>query len=193
VVILAIWTLRLAVVAAAFPVGQISAARGRIAMVVAGIVSLSVLSFTVSAAKRPRMPWSNRIYALKVPQELAGLAPLLLTESGTKPRFAMAHQPSDSREIDDAARLVALSGVPAYISCPKVLLTIGGTVGEDARRRLAVIDRLDHAPNLDALRTLMQQEGITAYVVSLASDAPFDPERLGAIGHQGEYAIYAAK
>ncbi len=192
VVILATWSLRLAVVAAGVRVAPILTIRGRIAIVAVALVSLSVLAATITAAKRPRMQWSDRAYALKASPDLARVAPLLSAGPASKPRFAMAHQPPDSREVDDAARLVALSGVPAYVSCPNVLLTIGGSLGEEARRRLSVIDRLDNAPNLETLRKRMQEEGITAYVVSSARDAQFDPDRLGAAGHSGDYAVYLA-
>ena len=57
---------------------------------------------------------------------------------------------------------------------------------------MEVLDGLDHAPNLEALRKVMQEEGITAYVVSSASDASFDPKRLAAIGRAGDYAVYLA-
>ena len=192
VVILATWSLHLASAAAGVRVAPTLAIRGRIAIVAAGLVSLSVLAVTITAAKRPRMQGSDQFYALKASPDLARVAPLLSAGSAPKPRFAVAHQPNDSSFIDDAARLVALSGVPAYVSCPKFLLTFGGPLGYEGRRRLAVIDRLDHAPNLEALRKLMQEEGITAYVVSSARDAPFDPDRLGALGRSGDYAVYSA-
>jgi hypothetical protein len=192
VVVLAIWSLRLAKVASGLLAGPRMTARGQIAIISAGIVSMFVLVITISDAKRPRMLWSNRAYDLKVPQELVRLAQSLSDWPTTKARFAMARQPLDSREIDDAARLVALSGVPAYVSCPTVLLTIGGAIGDETRRRLAVIDRLDHEPNLEMLRKVMRDEGISAYVVSSASDAPFDPERLSANGRAGNYAVYLA-
>ena len=94
--------------------------------------------------------------------------------------------------VELALSCVALSGVPAYISCPEYLEAIGGALGEEARRRLAVVARLDYAPDLEALREIMRAEGITYYVVTTARDAPFDAARRQAIGHVGVYAVYAA-
>jgi hypothetical protein len=192
VIVLAMWSLRF-VATAAPPLGQIPPTRSRAVMVMTAILSLWALGATVSAAKRPRMAWGKDLYDLRVPQELVKLAQQLSAGSDAKPRFAVAHQPSNSRVIDDAVRLVALSGVPAYIACPDFLLSTGGAVGREARRRMAALDRLDRAPDLEALQSAMRAEGITYYVVSSSRDAPFDPKRLEAIGHQGEYAIYAAK
>jgi hypothetical protein len=104
----------------------------------------------------------------------------------------MAHQPPDSRVMDDAARLVALSGVPAYLSSPNFLIATGGAAGQEAQRRLAVIDQLDQAPNLEALQAAMRAEGISDYVVSSDRDARFDPQRRCAIGRNGDYAVYSA-
>jgi hypothetical protein len=138
------------------------------------------------------MAWGKDYYGLRVPPELMTLAPLLAKGTYVRPRFAMAHQPSDTRIIDDAARLVAFSGVPAYIANPNFMEAMGGAMGEEARRRLAALAAIDRAPDLDALRLAMRAEGITHYVVTSPRDAPFDPERLGAIGRAGAYAIYTA-
>jgi hypothetical protein len=54
--------------------------------------------------------------------------------------------------MDDAVRLVALSGVPAYLAAP---YGARGAVGEEARRHLAALAVIDRAPNLEALRVAM--------------------------------------
>ena len=192
VVALAPWSLRFAAIAAAARLNRIPTSGRRVAVIVTAIFSLWALSVTVDAAKRPRMAWGKDYYGQHVPPELIKLAPLLNARADLKPRFAMAHQPANSRIIDDAARLVALSGVPAYISCPSFLLATGGEVGDEARRRMTVLGGLDQAPSLEALQAAMRAAGVTYYIVNSASDAPFDPGRLRAIAHEGEYAIYGA-
>lgn len=149
------------------------------------------LALLICAYRKSRLTPSD-YYDQRVPQELIKLAPLLSAGPDAKPRFAMAHQPPDTRVMDDAARLVALSGVPAYLSAPNFLIATGGAVGEEARRRLAVIGQLDRAPNLKALQTAMRAEGVTAYVTTSARDVLFDPQRLCAIGRDGDYAVYSA-
>ena len=191
-VFLSIWTLHLAGVAAAPRLRGVSGFARGIALAAAASASMSLLWVDVSQAKRPRMPWSGSLYDLKSPPQLERLAPSLAQAAGAKGRFAVARQPADSREIDDAARLVALSGVPAYVSCPKVLLSIGGALGAEAQRRLEVIDRLDHATDLETLRRIMRENGVTAYVARSPGDAAFDPGRLAAVGHEGDYAVYSA-
>ncbi len=191
VVILATWSLRFVAIAAGARLNRISPSGRRVAVVATAIFTFWALGVNVDAAKRPRMHWGQDYYDLRVPPELMKLAPLLNVRADAKPRFAMAHQPSNSRIIDDAARLVALSGVPAYISCPNFLMVTGGKVGEEAKRRMTALERLDQAPSLEALQAAMRDEGVTYYLANSAGDAPFDPMRLQAIGHEGEYAIYA--
>ena len=121
------------------------------------------------------------------------LAPLLRTGPPGLRRFAVADQPADARNMDDAARLVALSGVPAYLSCPSFMVATGGILGEEAKRRLAVLARLAAAPNLDTLRAEMRAADITHYVVTNSKDVPYDPDRHGAVGNWGTYAVYQAQ
>jgi hypothetical protein len=133
------------------------------------------------------------LYGTSAAPELLSLAPLLSADARAKPRFAVAGLPPTARVIDNAARLVALSGIPAYISCPAYFQAIGGPIGAEAQRRTAVLAHLAEATSLEALHTAMRSEGITHYLVTTPQDASFDPERRGAIGHVGTFAIYAAQ
>jgi hypothetical protein len=193
VIVTLVWTLRFTAIAAATALERSSLWQRRVGLAGFAALSLSALGLTIGAMKPPHMTWgASQFYGTRVSADLATLAPLLAARAGTKPRFAVAGQPADARNIDDASRLVALSGVPAYVSCPGYLMTLKGTVGEEMRRRMMVLGRLAEAPNLQALQQLMRAEGITAYVVSSPQDAAFDPQRLGAIGRAGNYAVYPA-
>jgi hypothetical protein len=58
---------------------------------------------------------------------------------------------------------------------------------------MGVLARLAQEPDLEALRGAMRAEGVTHYVVTKPSDVSFDPERRGAIGRYGPYAVYRAE
>jgi hypothetical protein len=193
VVVPLVWSLRFAAIAAAPELQRWSVRSRRIALIGSAVLSIGALGLTIGPLKQPRMAWGAKFFGIRVAHDLAALAPLLQGEAEGKASFAMAGQPSDSFYIDDAASLVALSGVPAYISCPGYLLTLKGPIADEARRRLAVLRRIADAPTLEALQGEMRAEGIAYYVVTTPRDAPFDPERRGAIGRKGAFAIYAAR
>jgi hypothetical protein len=194
VLVTLVWSLRFAAIAAAPELERWSIRSRRVALIGLAALSIGALGLTIGPFKQPRMAWgAKNFYGSRVAPELATLAPLLQGGAEGKTGFAMAGQPSDSFNIDDAARLVALSGVPAYISCPGYLLTLEGPIADEVRRRLAVLRRIADAPTLEALQGDMRAEGIAYYIVTTPRDAPFDPERAGAIGRIGAFAIYAAR
>lgn len=156
------------------------------------LLSLAVLSALIGIAKRPAMGWTAELYNTRVAPGLMELAPAVVRRAAGRPVLAVANPPEDSPHIDDAVRLISLTGVPAYLSRASFFVSRGGAQGEEARRRLAIIDRLAATADLDALRALMRAEGITLYVTTSPTDLAFDPERRGAIARAGDYALYSA-
>jgi hypothetical protein len=187
VVVFAVWTCHVARLSVAWQPGP----RG---LAAAAAVCLAVLAGSIATARRPVMAWTSAFYGTHVAPDLMALAAVLRTTPGgsvaARPRFAVAGQPADSRNMDPAAAVVALSGVPAYLSCPGFMVSTGGAVGIEAQRRLAVIARMDAAQDLSDLRTVMRSEGITHYVVTAATDAQFDPQRRAAAFRVGSHAVY---
>jgi hypothetical protein len=192
VVVVSVWCLRFAAVVIAPLLERVPVLGRQLAVAVVAVLSLGVLGASIGAAKQPRMAWGAEFYGSRMAPELMKLAPLLARGGAERPRFAVANQPPEAHFIDDAARLVGLSGVPAYISSPTLLLAASGPLGDEARRRMAVMARLAGAATLTELQAIMRAEAITFYVVTTPGDATFDPERRGAIGHAGTYAVYSS-
>jgi hypothetical protein len=192
VAVLSVWSLRLGSIVAAARLKRLSVQTRRIGLFAIGALSVVVLAASIGDAKRPRMTWAAGLYASQAAPELLRIAPLLSEGNEPLPRFAVANQPSDTSVIDDAVRLVALSGVPAYIARPAFAVTVKGSDGDEARRRMAVIGRLAAAVDLSELRSILRAERITHYVVTSPNDAAFDPERREAVGHVGTFAVYLA-
>ncbi|TCI00415.1 hypothetical protein EJV46_07220 [Roseococcus sp. SYP-B2431] len=190
VVAIAVWSLRWAVLLARPWASCVMGGRGRVAWPAASLLCLSVLAATIGAAKRPAMAWGAPYHGTHVAPGLMALAPALRRSAGPRPRFAVANQPADARNIDEAAQLIALTGVPAYLSCPGFLVATGGAYGDEARRRLAVVAQLGAAPDLEALWARMRAEAVTHLVVTRRTDLPFDRERRHAAARSGEYALY---
>jgi hypothetical protein len=193
VVVFAVCTLRLAAIVAAPFIKRLSWRVTTVPVMAVAVLAFIVQYATIGAAKQPRMAWGKDFYGTPTAPALLALAPLLHTGPPGPRRFVVADQPADTRNIDDAARLVALSGVPAYLSCPGFLIATGGRWGEEAKRRLATIARLSAAPDLDTLQAEMRAADITDYVVTKPQDLPFDADRHGAVGHRGSYAVYQAQ
>jgi hypothetical protein len=190
VAVIAVWTLRWVLRLTRPWAERALQGRGRLIWPAAAALCLAALTATIAEARRPTMHWGVDFYGTRVAPGLMALAPDLIRTAGERPRFAVARQPADARNIDDAARLIALTGVPAYLSCPGFLVATGGSYGEEARRRLEVIRQLDAAPDLESLRALMRSHGITHYVTTSAADLPFDSDRRQAVARSGDYALY---
>ena len=193
VAVWAVWTLHFAGLLLAARLARLSEARRWAMLGGAAVIAIPVLALTIGGAKRPTMDWGQAFYGTSVHPDLMRLAPRMRRLDGDLPRFAVANQPADSRNIDDAARLAALSGMPAYLSCPGFMIASGGAVGQEATRRLEVLQRLAAAPDLHALRAIMREERITHYIVNAPGDAPFDPDRGAAAARFGDYAVYLAR
>jgi hypothetical protein len=192
VAVWAVWTLHFAGLLLASRLARLSEARRWAMLGGAAVIAIPVLALTIGGAKRPTMDWGQAFYGTSVHPDLMRLAPRMRRLDGDLPRFAVANQPADSRNIDDAARLAALSGMPAYLSCPGFLIASGGAVAQEATRRMEVLRELTAAPDLEALRSLMRQERITHYIVTAPGDAAFDPGRAAAAARFGDYAVYLA-
>lgn len=186
-----VWTMRFGALVFAERVKGRAGWRAPAAIGLVAALAIAAQTTTIGAAKRPNFEWASAYFGLQTPRELLAIAPYLSDPANGRPRFAVANQPHEAHVEDDASRLVALSGMPAYIACPSFLLAVGGSISEEARRRLAVIEKLDRSPDVAELRRTMRIEGITHYVVTKPTDASFDPDRREALGRSGSYAVYS--
>jgi hypothetical protein len=187
--VLAVWTLYLARRSARRV--QL-AAKGRRTAAAAGVAgtSLLVLLATIAGAKVPMHEWSRHFYGTRISLDLVSLARMLEATDAPKPMLAIANQPVDARNVDDALRLAALSGVPAYVSCPGYLVASGGALAAEAQRRLGVMRRLERVLNLAELRLLMRDERITHFITTLPQAHNFDAGAAGALARKGNLVVY---
>ena len=153
--------------------------------------AIAVLALTITSAKRPTMAWGlAHYYGTSVPRELIAVAAAIDPGAAPRPRVAVANLPPEARNIDYAAYVVALTGVPAYLSCLGFLRATGGTIGVEAERRQRVLTQLAAAADLTAMQAIMRAEGITHYVLTRETDASFDPDRRHAAFRAGRFALY---
>lgn len=194
VIIISIWSLRFAGLAAEPFLLRWGGAQASWRLpVLAVTVSFAVMAMNISWARHPHMDWAREFYGRQFAPALLQLSSVLKARRGERAQFVVAEQPRDARNIDDAAVLVAMSGMPAYISCPQSLLLRDDYVGREAARRMDVIDQFAKAATFEALQTMMKAENIAYYIVTNSQQAKFDPEYDNAFWKSGEYAIYSAE
>lgn len=190
VVVTCVWSVRFIGMAAAALLPGATASVSWKLLVFAATISLALMAANISEVRRPQMDWAKNFYDVQFPPALFAVASELKKNVEHTPRFVVAGQPEASRDIDDASALVALSGIPAYISRPRLFELRSDNVGNEARRRTEVVKRLDAAPTVSALKQLMASEHITHYLVENTTQMAFDSERAGAAWKSGQYAIY---
>ncbi|NEI68818.1 hypothetical protein GR212_04470 [Rhizobium lusitanum] len=156
-------------------------------------LALVAMSYDIAWSRVPTMGWAKDAYDERFEPTLFQAAAVLKSGTDTNPRFVVADQSAAARIIDDAAVLTALSGVPAYISCPQSLIVRDDAIGIEAKRRMTIAEKLSSAPSLDALQAIMTQEKITYFVTTNNNQAPFDSRRDAAIWKNGVVAIYKSR
>ncbi len=191
-VVTMVWTIHFASLALQPRVDAptVNRARHNWALGLGTIASLAILSLTVSQAKAPRMDWGQDVYGQMFVPDLARVAKVLSERTHRQSRFVVAGASPDARILDDAAVIVALSGVPAFMSCPQSILMRNDRYGDDARRRAIIQSAMDNAISLKELHELMSIHSITQYIVLDSSHALFDPDRSDANWSFGGSAIY---
>lgn len=187
--VLAVWTLYLAQRAARVTRFADWMRRPPAVAGVAG-ASLLVLFATIADAKVPRQAWGRYFYDTRVSSDLIALAKILEATGAASPTLAIADQPADARHVDDALRLVALSGVPAYVSCPAFFIQSGGALAKEAQRRLNVVGHLGQARGVPELRALMRAERITHFITTVKKADRFDPAAGHAMARAGDLVVY---
>lgn len=151
------------------------------------------LVLTIPSARAPRMAWGQELFGRTFSPQLQQVADALREEANRSSRFAVAGASPDARLFDDAAVIVAESGVPAFFSCPQPILLRHDAYGDDARSRIVVQQALDQASSASALRDVMASNAISHYVVLGSSHASFDKDRHLATWAKDGWAVYSER
>lgn len=94
---------------------------------------------------------------------------------------------------DDAVELVALSGMPAYLTRPYIHVRAGGRRKEVAQQRLAALAAVAQAQSVAAARAKLQDMGVQWYVVTGNAGPYWDRERRQAAFTAGSVSLYASR
>jgi hypothetical protein len=192
-VVTMVWSVHLLAIVLTPVLQAMRPARRQAILLACGLVPLLSLPLAASAGKVPRMSWGSQYFGRSFNSDLQLVADALREDADSRSRFAVAGTSPQSRLVDDAAIIVAESGVPAFLSSPQGILLRQDRYGDIARQRVAVQSDLDRATSPDELHNIMEANDISHYVVIGPKFAQFDPDRLYAAWSQKGNAIYSRR
>jgi hypothetical protein len=94
---------------------------------------------------------------------------------------------------DDAIQLVALSGMPAYLTRPHIHIEDGGRRKAVALERHAALERVAEERDAPGALRRLRELGVQWYVVAGGAGPRWDPQRREAAFVAGAVAVYASR
>jgi hypothetical protein len=182
--VVAIWTIA-GFAAWLNAMGGLRAARARVVLVLAAAAWVAgVLIFTVRDFR-----WA-RVH--EVTEGLPAAARYLRSESAPGDVLAVAGLWMGRSFMDDAVKIVGMSGVPAYLSAPFMQSTLGGRAEEVAERHRALL-RVAEETDMSAALARLRGLGVRWYVVPGEGGPRWDPGRRNAVFVEGKTAVYSTR
>jgi len=190
--VLAAWTAA-TLVAALAPRGEAGARRSQRALLAASVLGLAMIwPWTRQMGGEPGFSWGWHEYTARLEDGLPQAARFLRAHASPGDVFAVREVDLRGEAVDPATRLLALSGVPAYIARPNMQVFRGGERERIARGRYADLARVASEASADAALKRLRELGIRWYVV-LGEGPAWDPGVRGAAFVSGRVAVYASR
>lgn len=190
--VLAAWTAA-TLVAALAPQGEEGARRSRRVLLVACALGLAALwPWTRQMGGEPGFSWGWLEYTARLPDGLPQAAHFLRERARPGDVFAAREVDLRGEAVDSATRLLALSGVPAYLARPSMQLFRGGEREQIARRRYADLARVASEPDADVALQRLRELGIRWYVV-VGEGPGWDRSLRRAAFTSGGVAVYESR
>jgi hypothetical protein len=154
------------------------------------LVALPVVFATASQMAKPKFRWSELDAAVRVPPGLAEAARFMRRNSAPGETFAAAGLKLAYQTFDLSTQVVALSGLPAYLSRPHFEMIKDAPRREIATRRLAALQELEDTVQYEAAMHALRELNVRWYVVAEAEGPRWDPARARAAFKSGTVALY---
>ena len=139
----------------------------------------------------PKFDWGWDFYPKRIDAGLTQAGRYLREHGRPGQVFAVRGLELKWAATDPAVQLIALSGMPAYLSYTSAHTIEAPPREKIALERYALLARLDRAPSAAAALDELQRLGIAWYVVTGWSGPPWDPARRHARFFERNVAIYA--
>ena len=187
--VLAVWTAACLVAALSPPAG----ARAWRALLAASAVGLAAIApATRALGGEPGYLWGFLHYVFRVESGLQQAAAFLRANAQRGDVFAAREVALDERAVDVATRVVALSGVPAWLGRPGMQLFQGGERERVARRRYAALAQLAREESAEAAARRLRELGVQWYV-TVGEGPRWDRARARAAFSSGSVAVYSSR
>jgi hypothetical protein len=157
------------------------------ALLVASLVALPWIFVAAGPMAQPKFRWSEFDAAVRLPPGLVEAAEFMRRNSAPGDTFAAAGLRLAYQTFDLSTQLVALSGVPAYLSRPHFEMIKDAPRKALAARRLEALQELESLGYDEAMRRL-RSLNVTWYVVAGGPLPGWDPGR--AAFRSGTVALY---
>jgi hypothetical protein len=190
--VLAVWTAACLVLALS-PKGAEGARRAWRMLLAAGVLGLAAIApATRALGGEPRYFWGYELYAFRLDPGLVGAAAYLRAHAQRGDMFAIREVAIGEGGADLATRVVAMSGVPAWLGRPWMHLFQGGEREQVARRRYAVLAGIAREESAEGALRRLRELGVRWYVV--VGDGPrWDRGRSRAAFTSGSVAVYSSR
>ncbi len=185
-----VWTLLF--VERGLPAAGPSAATLRLALsttLVAGI-AITALARRHEDPARPRFAWGMRHFNTRLERGFIDAAAFVRTHAARGDTFALIPTDPTSRLDDDATRLAALSGVPAYLARASIQASNNPARRIVVEQRLSELQSVATASDTNAAFGTLRRAGVD-FLVTLGEHGPsFDPSGSRAAFRAAGAAVY---
>lgn len=167
-------------------------ARAWRALLVAAVLAVPFVGqYTAAMGTQPKFRWGGDFYPGEIQPGIVEAGRYLRGHARPGQVFAVRGLDLRWAITDAAVQLVALSGMPAYLSYTSAHMIEAADRGRVAMQRYAALSRLERSPSADAALAELRRLGIAWYVVPDGAGPPWDPARRRAAFVERNVAIYA--
>jgi len=161
------------------------------AMVAASLVLLPAAFAAADGMARPKFTSGEPHMALRVEPGLVEAASFLRAQASVGDIFAAAGLKAEFAVIDLPSQLCSLSGLPAYLSRPRLEMIKDGPRRDVAAGRLAALAEVDRQTDYAEATAMLRRLGVQWYVVAGAEGPRWDPGQQRAAFRAGTIMLYA--
>jgi len=134
-------------------------------VVLALLLMVGVLWTWPADPARPLMGWGRGFYDVRVPAGILETAQFLRAHAQAGDMIAVTPLDLNQTLVDPTTEIVSLAGVPAVVGRVGIQVLGDAQRRAETERRVAVIERAQHAPDIDTALTALRAVGATWWVV----------------------------
>jgi hypothetical protein len=136
----------------------------------------------------PRFAWAEICFNTAIDPALLAVAEHMRARAASGDVLALDRPDTETVLQDQATVITALTGIPAFVSRPKVYSLNSDRVAQLVRQRLLLLESVAHAGSYEAAAALLGQAGIRWYVA--ARPPQWDPAGARAAFKAGAWLLF---